>query len=411
MGQDRSRRTTVDRRTVIRGALGLAAAGGVLGLSACGGDDGSDTVPTPTATTGSVASPTTTPAIVSTPLAAYQDPERWRGRTLTVASPGGAYQAAQETAFILPFQEATGARITVEVVDVGRITQQVDRGETVWDLCCIPTENVIQLGRDGYLTPIDYAVVDSTALFEDMRMAIAMQHGVIVDLYSTTIAYAAAASEVPESWTDFWDVSRFGGLRTLRRSPVGTLEFALLADGVAVEDLYPLDADRAFAALERIYPSVITWYEDAQLPVQYVLGGQVGLSSAWNVRIDAADVEGQVRAQWNGGMLSGDSWVVPMGARNADLAMDFINYSTRSVPQANFCNILPFGPVNARALEFIAPDRIGRCPTSDALRPVQFLENWNYWTDEREGLTERFEAFLTQGRPDATPIATPVPLQ
>ncbi len=410
MAQDQSQRTPLSRRTLLRGALGLAGSAGVLGLSACGGDD-SPAEPTATATTGAIATPTTTPVILSTPLAAYQDPERWRGRTLTVASPGGAYQAAQQAAFFTPFQEATGARITVEVVDVARISQQVDRGEVVWDVCCVPTENVIQLGRDGYLTPIDYAVVDSSALFDDMRTAIAMQHGVIVDLYSTTIAYGATATEIPQSWADFWDVSRFGGLRTLRRSPVGTLEFALLADGVGYRDLYPLDVERAFAALERIYPSVITWYEDAQLPVQYVLGGQVGLSAAWNVRIDAPDVESRVRAQWNGGMLSGDSWVVPNGAGNVDLAMDFINYTTRSVPQANFCNILPFGPVNARALELITPDRIDRCPTSDARRSVQFLENWNYWTDQRETLTERFESFLTISRPNATPIATPVPIQ
>ena len=406
MRDRRLRPEQVTRRALLRGGLGLAAAGSVVTLSGCGGgDDAATAVPTVSPTAPIAVTPTATPAIIATPLAAYQDPERWRGRTMTVATPGGAYQAAQTTAFFTPFQQATGVRLSVEVVDVGRLRQQVDNDETVWDACCIPTEDVIQLGRDGYLTPIDYAVVDPTALFEDI--GVAMQHGVVTDLYSTTIAYGAGSAEVPLSWADFWDTSRFGKLRALRRNPVGTLEFALLADGVGFAELYPLDPDRAFAALERIFPSVVAWYEDAQQPVQLVLGGTAGMAAAWNVRIAAPDIAGRVAAQWNGGMLSGDSWTVPAGAQNDDVAMDFINYATRSVPQANFCNILPFGPVNPRALELIDADRLRIIPTAEALRAVQFVENWNYWTDQRETLTERFEEWLVRDRPATPAIATP----
>lgn len=395
------------RRRLVRGLFGLGAVAGVAGLTACGGGSDDDPTPAPsvTPTAPIEASPTTTPELIATPLAAYQDPDRWRGRTLTVATPGGAYQDAQLTAYLAPFEAATGARVAIEVVDVARLRQQVDNGATVWDACCIPTEDVIRLGRDGYLTAIDYDVVDATALLQDV--GVAMQHGVVTDLYSTAIAYGAGSAEIPASWADFWDTTRFGGERALRRTPVGTLEFALLADGVTTADLYPLDADRAFDALERIFPSVLVWYEDAQQPVQLVLSGEVGLASAWNIRIEAPEIASRVRAQWDGAMLSGDSWVVPEGAPNVDVAMDFINYATRSVPQANFCNILPFGPVNPKALPLISADRIDRIPTADALRPSQFVENWAYWTELRESLDERFEAWLVRDRP-ATPESTPI---
>jgi len=395
------------RRSMLRGVVGLAAAGGVVGLTGCGGGDDTPPDPTITPTAPIAITPTVVPELIATPLAAYQDPDRWRGRTMAIATPGGAYQDAQTAAYVTPFQEATGARLSVEVVDVDRLKQQVRNGETVWDACCVPTEDVIQLGRDGFLTPIDYAVVDPTALLEDI--GVAMQHGVVTDLYSTTIAYGAGSAETPLSWTDFWDTDRFGGLRALRRTPVGTLEFALLADGVGFAELYPLDTDRAFASLERLFPRVVAWYEDAQQPVQLVLSGEAGMASAWNVRIAAPDIAGRVAAQWNGGMLSGDSWTVPAGAQNADVAMDFINYATRPVPQANFCNILPFGPVNPQALPLIAADRLRMIPTADALRSTQFVENWNYWTDQREALTERFETWLVRDRP-ATPAPTPVAL-
>ncbi len=408
MPSDRSKSGGLNRRALFRAGAGLIAASGTLTLAGCGGggDDEPTAVPTITPTAPIEVTPTTTPELIATPLAAYQDPDRWRGRTLTVATPGGAYQDAQTAAFFMPFQEATGARLSVEVVDVDRLRQQVRNEETVWDACCVPTEDVIQLGRDGFLTPIDYAVVDPTALFEDI--GVAMQHGVVVDFYSTTIAYGAGAAEVPESWVDFWDTGRFGGLRALRRNPVGTLEFALLADGVGFSDLYPLDTERAFTSLERIFPSVLSWYEDAQQPVQLVLSGDVGLATAWNVRIGARDIAGRVASQWNGAMLSGDSWTVPLGAQNADVGMDFINYATRSVPQANFCNILPFGPVNPRALPMIPAERLLFIPTADGLRERQFVENWAYWTEQREALTGRFEDWLVRDRVPATPAATPL---
>ena len=409
MRSDRPGHRWVTRRSMLRGTLGLAAAGGVAALTGCGGGgEDATAVPTVTPTAPIAVTPTSAPEVIATPLAAYQDSDRWRGRTMTVATPGGAYQEAQASAYFRPFQEATGARLSVEVVDIDRLRQQVDNDGTVWDACCIPTEDVIQLGRDGYLTPIDYAVVDPTALFEDI--GVAMQHGVVTDLYSTTIAYGAGSAEVPLSWADFWDTSRFGQLRALRRTPVGTLEFALLADGVGFAELYPLDTDRAFASLERIFPSVVAWYEDAQQPVQLVLSGAAGMAAAWNVRIAAPDIAGRVAAQWNGGMLSGDSWAVPTGAQNGDVAMDFINYATRSVPQANFCNILPFGPVNPRALPLMTADRLAMIPTADRLRSMQFVENWNYWTDQRETLTQRFEDWLVRDRP-ATPFATPVAIR
>jgi putative spermidine/putrescine transport system substrate-binding protein len=47
-------------------------------------------------------------------------------------------------------------------------------------------------------------------------------------------------------------VRRFPGPRSLRNHPVDNLEFALLADGAAMDKLYPIDMDRAFRKLDEI---------------------------------------------------------------------------------------------------------------------------------------------------------------
>ena len=387
------------RRALLRGATGAAvlfAAGCVGGEEEPGPDD-----PTPAP---DAPDPTATQAPISSPIASYLDPDRYAGRTLTVASLGGPYQDAQAAAYFEPFALATGAEVQQKTATVGDLKDQVDDGNVVWDVVCLPTEAVLPLARADYLTPIDYAVVDKTALLDEVPT---MQYGVVADFFSTAIAYPTADPEaVPRGWADVWDLSRFGEGRSLRRNPVGTLEFALLADGVPPDRLYPLDLPRAFRSLDRIRPAVSQWWEDGKQPVDLVAAGQVGLASAWNVRVaDLPDAADAVRLQWAGGMLSADSWMVPRGAPNDDVAMDFINYATRAGPNADFCRLQPFGPVNRDAFALLRADRLPVLPTADPQRRLQFVENWNYWADNLEGHTERFEAWLL-AEPAPTP-ATP----
>jgi putative spermidine/putrescine transport system substrate-binding protein len=65
--------------------------------------------------------------------------------------------------------------------------------------------------------------------------------------YGQCIAYRtdAIGGRKPESWADFWDTEAFEGGRAMV-SPDGDLpelEFALLADGVPMDQLYPLDVE------------------------------------------------------------------------------------------------------------------------------------------------------------------------
>jgi putative spermidine/putrescine transport system substrate-binding protein len=58
-------------------------------------------------------------------------------------------------------------------------------------------------------------------------------------VWSVAIAYDTdKLARAPTSWADFWDVQKIPGKRGLRKRAVYNLEFALLADGVKVEDVY-----------------------------------------------------------------------------------------------------------------------------------------------------------------------------
>lgn len=399
----------IDPLKLPRRVLLGAAGGAVLTIAGCGG---SNDAPNATATIPPTAeaSPTPTQEAITSPVAGYGDATRWVGRTLTIAGFGGDYQDAQKSAFFEPFTLATGASIKIATGDIARMKDQVDSESVSWDVMNLPSENVIALGRTKYLEPVDYAVVDKTPLFPEAIL----QYGVGSDFFSTVIVYPPDINPIPQGWIDFWEVQPpIPGeaadptqLRALRHTPIGTLEFALLADGVEIANIYPLNVDRAFASLDKIKQNVVVWYQDGKQPVELVVAREVAMASAWNVRPWQLNKADMVRFEWYGGMLSADAWMIPRGAPNKDVAMDFINFATRAVPSANFARMVPFGPANRDALDLLRSDRAAVLPTSLANRSVQFFQNWNWWADNLDDVTARFEDWLLA---EPQPTGTPAP--
>lgn len=383
-----------------------------VSLAGCSiGNDDSPSAPTdtpePTATEELTPTPTQVP--IASPIPGYTDPARWDGRNLSVAAWGGDYQNAQDAAFFEPFSLATGAAIQDKVADIDALRDQVDSEDVVWDVLTVPMEEMIRLARDGYLEPMNYDVVDRTPLYPD----IALDYGVGAAYYSATMIYSFESTRIPQDWSSFWDVNPatpgtdapVADLRCLRRYPIGTLEFALLADDVAIDQLYPLDVDRAFESLDRIRDNVLVWWQESKEPAELVAANAVSVASSWNVRIPQLDLLDIVRINWYQGMLSTDAWVVPKGAPNADVAFDFINYATRAIPQANFAILVPYGPVNIDAFQYIRDDRLAMLPSSPGNKPLQFVEDWDYWAEHEEELTARFEEWLLH--PEGTPEPVP----
>lgn len=401
MTADSPHTQTAGSRRLSRRAFASASALLTLGLVACAedADDPEELLATPTPEP-TQAPPTPTQPPIASPVAGYLDPARWADRTLTVATAGvGDYLDALTTAFFDAFQSATGAVVRHD--PFGRdgtegLIAQIESGEVLWDVMLVPMNEVLRLSGQGHLAAIDYNVVDPTALYDELTL----QHGVGAQMYSTTMVYSVSRDEGPEDWAAFWDLSRFDGTRALRRSPVGTLEFALLADGVAMDELYPLDTERAFRSLEKLREATL-FYEDSKQPVELVRTGQVGLASAWTVRTILPEVASLVKPAWNQGMISADAWVTPRGSQNSDVAMSFINFATRAVPTANFSRLQPFGPVNKDALDLLRPDVAQSVPNHPDNFTRQFFENWSYWRDHRESLTTQFEDWLLN--PTATP--------
>jgi putative spermidine/putrescine transport system substrate-binding protein len=121
------------------------------------------------------------------------------------------------------------------------------------------------------------------------------------------------------------------------------------------------------------------------------------------VRTALPDIAATVSITWNGGMISADSWAIPRGAENTDVAMSFLNFATRAIPTANFSLLQPYGPVNKDALKMLPASVLASIPNSVERLPLQFFENFAYWNERREQLTAQFEDWWLN--PPATPEA------
>ena len=183
--------------------------------------------------------------------------------------------------------------------------------------------------------------------------------GVGFFVWSTVLAYNAdKLKTAPTSWADFWDTQKFPGKRGLRKGAKYTLEFALMADGVAPKDVYKVlgtkeGQDRAFKKLDQIKPS-IQWWEAGAQPPQYLASGDVVMSSAYNGRIAAVQKESNLKVVWNGGIYDFDAWAIPKGAKDTDLAKKFIAFSVQPEQQKTYSENIAYGPANTKAVSLLS---------------------------------------------------------
>ncbi len=384
-------------RLLVASGLAVTSAGA---LAACGGGGATPT----SAPAGTTPAPGPTEAasggLLSVP--GYDDPNKWKGKTLVFAGFGGAMQDAQRKAILEPFSRLTGATIVEDTTDIGKLKAMVDAGAVEWTVAQQGTFEGRVLGKQGYLEPIDYSIVDRTNFFED----VAGEFDVAVIYWSLILAYRTDkfGDNPPQGWADFWNVEKFPGPRAMDKvdGPVGNLEFALLADGVPKDQVYQVlrtteGVERAFRKLDEIKPHVTVWWEAGAQPAQLLTDGEVDLAQAWNGRIDAAQRQGApIAIQWNEGLLRTDSFIVPKGVKEKELAMDFINFATRPEVQAELSKYIPYSPTNSKAFELLPEDLQARLPSAPAQKEKQLLADASFWLENLDRLTEQFNDWLTR---------------
>jgi putative spermidine/putrescine transport system substrate-binding protein len=307
---------------------------------------------------------------------------------------GGTTQDAQAAAWAVPFTEATGITVIQDgPTDYGKLRAMVEAGAVTWDVVDVEYDWGLQACAQGLLEPLDFTVIDRAAI--DPRFVSECQVGSFY--FSFVLGYNPAQfpDARPSSLADLFDTATFPGKRALYQwvAP-GVIEAALLADGVAPEDLYPLDLDRAFAKLDTIKDDIIWWGGGAQSQ-QLLASGEAPIGLFWNGRLTALEADGiDVGIVWNQNITAADGLVVPRGAPNREAAMRFIAHATSAQAQADFAAASGFAPINLHAAELMDP--AVRATLPDAQTAVQINADLQYWADNRDEIGARWYEWQAQ---------------
>ncbi len=156
---------------------------------------------------------------------------------LTVVSFGGSYQDAQSKALFQPAAKALGITVKEETyTGIADLRLKVKAGAVTWDIVASGSGSAAHAGAEGILEKLDYKVIDVTNFVPHTYQ----DYCVGGDVFSTVLAWNTKTygEKGPQSWADFWDVKKFPGKRSYRNAAAGSLEPALMADGVAPDKVY-----------------------------------------------------------------------------------------------------------------------------------------------------------------------------
>ena len=317
---------------------------------------------------------------------------------LIIRTPGGVYDDIMRRAVYNDFTKATGIEVQASATPMTKLIAMYKAGGADFDILDTGDGGLLNLERMGVLVPIDYASWKYGKV-DDIIKDIRFPYRVGSYLYATVITYNKQTfpTKHPANWAEFWDTKAFPGPRTLPDLGSGQapLEFALIADGVAPDKLYPLDLPRAFKALNRIRESVPKFWDTGALSAQLMSDKEVVLGGLWNGRVQTIiDKGAPLGIEWNQNQIQVQAYGIPKNSRDIKAAQLFIDFASQAAPQASYARELRYGPANVRAYDLLSPELLASMPGGEKYRAMGFYQDITWWEDNRDRVNKAWSAWL-----------------
>lgn len=343
--------------------------------------------------------------------------------SMTISSWGGAYQDSQINAYAEPYKELH-PEVTINWDEssneaVAKLRAQNEAGNITWDLVDATGADAMRLCDEGLAMEIDHDEVlaagdDGSTPTDDFGEVLISDCFIPQIVYSTTFGYRTdmvpEGTEPPSEICDVFDLETYPGKRSLEKRPINTMEWALMCDGVAKEDIYDVLAtaegqEQALAKLDTIKDSVIWWSAGADTP-QLLADGEIFMGSTYNGRLFSVieEQDQPVAMMWDGQVYDFDGWIVPAGLPEDRLArvMDFLKFATDTQRLADQAAYISYGPARASSADLVGKhaelgiDMAPHMPTDPANTGNVLQPNFTFWADYRDDIDAKFQSWLAQ---------------
>lgn len=316
-------------------------------------------------------------------------------KELVIASWGGIFREATEKNIAEPFTKATGTKVTF--VDVGggwaaKIEAQKAAGKVQWDIIDSLDDGSAEfLYKKGLLSTIP---ADLKAKMEAISVPGAVNDYRIEEgSTGVVIVCRADVAKCPSTPAEFFDPVAFPGPRAIVNEPNQILPFAAEAAGQDPKHLFPVDLDKAFAALKKVKSAVSVWPTSGDQQQQVLRSGEVDMAIMWNGRAyDLGQKGTPIKIQWNGALLDPGGIVVLKDSPNQKLAFEYMEfYATHPELQANWAKMLPYGMAHKEVASLLPASLADALPSS---HPVVTIDPSWFANNEKE-VEKRWQEFLT----------------
>jgi putative spermidine/putrescine transport system substrate-binding protein len=332
-----------------------------------------------------------------------------QSQSIVFTSWTGPYMRSQMLGFVRPYEEATGARVYVDhyAGGINEIRDQVESANVVWDVVDLTQADSLRACKEGLLENLEGVElpdgVDGTNYRDDFVEGALNPCGIGVIVWATVFAYdkGAFGDNPPSSIEDFFDTKTYPGPRAIRNDPTVIMEWALMADGVKREDVYPLletseGVKQALAKMDAIKPGLLLW-ENGREPVRLLRNGEVVMSSVWATTGAVASLEegANFSIVWDGRVIELDLFGIPKGSQNKDAAIDFIRFASSSESLAAMATYLPNGPTRQSSLELLSEEVLAQLPNGPAYaEKLSIHSDAEWWARNHEAMEEAFDAWV-----------------
>jgi putative spermidine/putrescine transport system substrate-binding protein len=318
---------------------------------------------------------------------------------LVVRTPGGVFDDVKRETVYEPFRKETGIEIVPVAATGAKLLAMMKSGQHELDLIDSGDDVVLQLELGNYLLPIPYEKFKFTNP-ADLDPVVKRKFQLGSFIYAMVLAHntkAIARGSEPKSWAEFWDIKKWPQRRTFPDMATGhpTIEFALIADGVPADKLYPLDIDRAFRSMSRVRPAIPKFWDTGALSSTMLSEGEVAMGPLWSTRAYVAKDQGApIDVQWNQNALLVQAYGIPRGGKNPEAAGRFIDFASSPEVQSRWLAKYKAIPVNTKSYGATSKDLIDPATGTPWTQSKGFVLDVNWWSQNRGNVSQAWSKWI-----------------